>query len=238
MIEKTVDRDVPGGRREPLLGGHLPERRQGDPLLPRLRLGGDDREHRAPGQEAGHQARSSPARPAASARRTCSSRSARSTRRTRTCPTRPTPTTGPASRARRASASSTSARCSARTTRCTAAAPSSGWAPGSTSSESGSRRGHHQGLRHRDRVRDPLARARAEPHRRLVGAGQRLRGRRRAADRLGLRGRDAGQRRPRLRPGGVAGAHGRDPPGQHGAHQRGPLLRRPRPPRVLDAPSA
>ena len=49
-------RDVPGRRREPLLGGHLPERRQGDPLLPGLRLGGDDREHRAAGQEAGHQA--------------------------------------------------------------------------------------------------------------------------------------------------------------------------------------
>ncbi len=50
------DRYVPGGRGEPLPRGHLPERRQGDPLLPGLRLGGDDREHRAPGQEAGHQA--------------------------------------------------------------------------------------------------------------------------------------------------------------------------------------
>ena len=49
-------RDVPRGRREPLPRGHLPERRQGDPLLPRLRVRGHDREHRAPGQEAGHQA--------------------------------------------------------------------------------------------------------------------------------------------------------------------------------------
>ena len=49
-------RDVPRGRREPLPRGHLPERRQGDPLLPRLRVRGDDREHRAPGEEAGHQA--------------------------------------------------------------------------------------------------------------------------------------------------------------------------------------
>ena len=79
-----------------------------------------------------------------------------------------------------------------------------------------------------------IARARAEPDRRVVGARQRLRRRRRAADRLGLRGRDPGQRRPRLRPRGLAGAHGRDPPGQHRAHQRRPLLRRPRPPRVLD----
>ena len=43
-----------------------------------------------------------------------------------------------------------------------------------------------------------------------------------------------GQRRPRLRPRGLDAPDGRDPPGQHGAHQRGPLLRRPRPPRVLD----
>ena len=49
-------RDVPGGRGEPLPRGHLPERRQGGPLLPRLRLRGHDREHRPPGQEAGHQA--------------------------------------------------------------------------------------------------------------------------------------------------------------------------------------
>ena len=56
MIEADRRRDVPRGRRQPVPGGHLPERRQGDPLLQGLRLGGDDREHRPAGQEAGHQA--------------------------------------------------------------------------------------------------------------------------------------------------------------------------------------
>ncbi len=53
-----IDRggDVPRGRREPFPRSDVPERRQGDPVLPRLRVGGDDREHRAAGQEAGHQA--------------------------------------------------------------------------------------------------------------------------------------------------------------------------------------
>ncbi len=49
-------RDVPRGRRQPVPRGDLPERRQGDPLLPRLRVGSHDREHRPAGQEAGHQA--------------------------------------------------------------------------------------------------------------------------------------------------------------------------------------
>ena len=98
-------------------------------------------------------------RPAGSAPTTFSSRSARSTRRTRTCPTPPTRTTGPRSPERRASASSTSAPSSATTRRPRAAAPSSGWAPVSTS-ERGARdrvgsRGHPQGLRNRDRVRHP-----------------------------------------------------------------------------------
>jgi hypothetical protein len=44
------------------------------------------------------------------------------------------------------------------------------------------------------------------------------------------------QRRPRLAPGGH-GPRDRDPPRQRGAHQRRPLLRRPRPPRV-STPSA
>ena len=56
MIEDDRRRDVPGRRREPVPRSHLPERRQGDPVLPGLRLGGHDREHRPPGQEAGHQA--------------------------------------------------------------------------------------------------------------------------------------------------------------------------------------
>ena len=49
-------RDVPRRRGQPLPRGHLPERRQGDPLLQGLRVGRDDREHRPPGQEAGDQA--------------------------------------------------------------------------------------------------------------------------------------------------------------------------------------
>ena len=67
----------------------------------------------------------------------------------------------------------------------------------------GSTRGHPQGLRHRDRVRHPGGARRPQPDRRLVGADQRLRPRRGPpADGLGLRGRGAGQRRPRLRPRG------------------------------------
>ena len=48
--------DVPRRRREQVPRGDLPERRQGGPLLPRLRVGGDDREHRPAGQEARDQA--------------------------------------------------------------------------------------------------------------------------------------------------------------------------------------
>ncbi len=44
-----------------------------------------------------------------------------------------------------------------------------------------------------------------------------------------------GQGRPGLRPGRLDAARGGDPPGQRRAHQRRPLLRRPRPPRVLDS---
>ena len=62
--EKTVrghDRahrrgDVPRRRRQPLHRGHLPERRQGDHVLQGLLVRSHDREHRAAGQEAGHQA--------------------------------------------------------------------------------------------------------------------------------------------------------------------------------------
>ena len=49
-------RDVPRRRGQPVPRGHLPERRQGDPVLQGLLVRGDDREHRAPGQEAGDQA--------------------------------------------------------------------------------------------------------------------------------------------------------------------------------------
>ena len=50
------DGDVPGGHGQPLPRGHLRQRRQGDPVLQGLRVGRHDREHRAAGQEAGHQA--------------------------------------------------------------------------------------------------------------------------------------------------------------------------------------
>ena len=111
--------DVPRRRRQPVPRGHLPERRQGDHVLQGLLVRRHDREHRAPGQEAGHQAGHRRRRARASAPTTSSTRSSRSTRSTRTCPTPPTPTTGRRSRARRASASSSSARSSRPTTRTT-----------------------------------------------------------------------------------------------------------------------
>jgi proteasome-associated ATPase len=120
--------DVLRGRREPVPGGHLRQRRQGGPVLQGLQLRRHDREHRASrakknaikdfletGAE-GHP-------PAAPARCDVSTSSGR----TRTCRTPPTPTTGRRSRARRASGSSTSApwfRASRATSR---AAPSTTW---------------------------------------------------------------------------------------------------------------
>ena len=56
MIESTVDRMYADGRGEPVPRGHVPERRQGDPVLQGLLVGRDDREHRAPREEAGDQA--------------------------------------------------------------------------------------------------------------------------------------------------------------------------------------
>ncbi len=106
-------RDVPRRRATTVPRGHLPERRQGDPVLQGLLVGRHDREHRAAGEEARDQAPDRRAAPRASAPRTSLDVDpARSTRSTRTCPTRPTPTTGRRSRARRASASSTCARSS------------------------------------------------------------------------------------------------------------------------------
>ena len=62
--EKAVESDDRGGgrphvrgrRHQPLPRGHLPERRQGDPVLQGLLLGRHDREHRPPGEEALDQA--------------------------------------------------------------------------------------------------------------------------------------------------------------------------------------
>ena len=56
MIDDTVTEMYRDDDAEPLPRGHLPERRQGDPLLQGLLVGRDDRERRAPRQEAGHQA--------------------------------------------------------------------------------------------------------------------------------------------------------------------------------------
>ena len=94
--------------------------------------------------------------------------------------------------------------------------------------------GDPEGVRHRDGVRRHAPRrGRSQPGARLVDAHQRLR--RGPPDRLGLRGRVARARCPGLRPRGLAAARRRDPPRQHGAHERRPVLRRPRPPRVLHA---
>ena len=54
-----------------------------------------------------------------------------------------------------------------------------------------------------------------------------------AQGRMGLRGRAPGQRRPRVLARRRARPRGRDDTRQRGAHQRRPLLRRPRPPRDL-----
>ena len=56
MIDAGGRRHVRHRRREPLPRGDLRQRRQGDALLPGLRLGGHDRERGAPGQAGGHQA--------------------------------------------------------------------------------------------------------------------------------------------------------------------------------------
>ena len=98
--------------------------------------------------------------------------------------------------------------------------------------------GADQGLRNRDRVRHRRPWRREQPGVGLVDADQRLRrgDRPRAGpDRLGLRRRAAGQRRPRVLPRRRAGPRDRDDARQRRADQRCPLLRRPRPPRDLDA---
>ena len=56
MIDRHRRGDVPRRRRQPLPRGHVPERRQGDPVLQGLLVGSDDRERRAARQEARHQA--------------------------------------------------------------------------------------------------------------------------------------------------------------------------------------
>ena len=56
MIERTVAEMYRADERQPVPRGHLPERRQGNHVLQGLLVGGHDREHRPPGQEAGHQA--------------------------------------------------------------------------------------------------------------------------------------------------------------------------------------
>ena len=198
-------------------------------------------------------------RAGASAPRTSSRRSTRSTRSTRTCPTRPTRTTGRRSRARRASASSTSARSSSRRRRGRAGRRpvhrAGGHRPVPVRPTTGGdrceprpgrvRRGDPQGLGIETEYGIVL-RGAGESNpvtasslliNAYVAELERSR-QRRAEGRLGLRGRVAGQRRPGRRRDGVVAARGRDPPGQRRAHQRRPLLRRPRPPRAVHARSA
>ena len=56
MIETTVEEMYSTRGPQPVPRGHLPERRQGGHVLQGLHLRRHDREHRPPGQEAGHQA--------------------------------------------------------------------------------------------------------------------------------------------------------------------------------------
>ena len=97
-------------------------------------------------------------------------------------------------------------------------------------------RGDHEGLRDRDRVRRACRHDRRhEPDYRVLAPDQCLRRSARAQGRMGLRGRVAGSRRSGIRPGRLDAPGGRDSPRERRAHQRRPLLRRPRPSRVLDA---
>ena len=145
----------------------------------------------------------------------------------------------------------------ARPTRATpvppAAGPSSGWPPASTSDGGTVSRldrappsggsvapmAIQQGLRDRDRVRHRAPRRRrVEPHRGVVGADQRLRRPRPlqpARSGWDFEDESPGNDARGFAPRGLDAARGRDPPGQRRAHQRRALLRRPRPPRVLDA---
>ena len=112
MIEEAADPHVPHRGGQPVPRGHVPQRREGGPVLQGLLVGRHDREHRAAGQEVRDQAGDRRRRAGHHARRHASSSIARSSGSTKTCPTPPTPTTGPRSPARRASASSTCARSS------------------------------------------------------------------------------------------------------------------------------
>ncbi len=88
--------------------------------------------------------------------------------------------------------------------------------------------GDTEGLWHRDRIRHRRARGRQQSRDGVVVADQRVRQRNLAQGRLGLRGRDAGERRTRVQPRRCVPARDRNIPGQCGALQRRPLLRRPR----------
>ena len=96
--------------------------------------------------------------------------------------------------------------------------------------------GHPQGHRHRDRVRDLRGRvARVQPGHLLLAADQHLRGRA-PADPLGLRAGVTAPRRPRVRARPAARTlRGGPRSRERDPAQRRPLLRRPRPPRVLHA---
>ena len=102
----------------------------------------------------------------------------------------------------------------------------------------GSGHGAAEGLRDRDRVRHRRARGREQPGLGVLAADQRLRRRDHQPQGrpggMGLRRRAAGQRRPRLLARRLARPRGRDHARQRRAHQRRPVLRRPRPPGDLD----
>ena len=80
MIEQAVEAMYRPADANRFLEVTYSERRQGGHVLPGLRLGGDDRERGAPGQEAGHQAGDIRRESAASSPPTCWPRCARSSR--------------------------------------------------------------------------------------------------------------------------------------------------------------
>jgi hypothetical protein len=205
--------------------------------------GRHDREHRAPGQEAGHQAghrrreRGHPHRRPArvdpagvqGARGPAQHHQPRRLgedlgQEGRAHRLRPHPRQHPTTRARGP-----------------AGARSSGSPPGSTSSRAADPGRVAMASRRSAASRPSTASSSAgwpsQPDRRVLAADQRLRVERRPRGDRPRVGWDFEDERPATTPGaspsGRARPRGRDPPGQRGAHQRGPLLRRPRPPRDL-----
>ena len=252
MIERTVDGDVPRRRGQPVPRGHLPERRQGDHVLQGLLVRRHDREHRAPGQEAGHQALSSPAAPKGIRADDLIESIHQEYKEHEDLPN----TTNPDDWAKISGKKGErivyvrTLVTEATTRPPRAAGPSSGSPPASTSSRPSE-------LPHRWRI-PKICGIETEYGIVVRGAGESnpiaassvlinayvdelaRTGGRPAAPRSGWDFEDEspGNDARGFSPDGAHGARGRDPPRQRGAHQRRPLLRRPRPPRALDARSA